>query len=172
VNNHRKAAAQQLQVPEPVAANLISVVELARKMRTRSATILINLPDRTTSESGKTSPQVRIPLDGLIVITSHRLVRVDNRFSCSVCLINFNIKDASLKPWSQTACHTESQPPHLCKPTRCAGNTHFANQMSHTSHVFTTITEYCTVINVEPDLVQIRLGNLPDSVRQSRSLAK
>jgi hypothetical protein len=30
-----------------------------------------------------------------------------------VCLNNFSIKDASLKHWLQTACHTDIQTPHV-----------------------------------------------------------
>jgi hypothetical protein len=129
-----RVAAQDIQVPKPVAANLISVVVLAKKVQRRLATILINLPDRVTSRSAKASPQVRIPLDDLLARTNHKLVKVGNRYACSVCLNNFSIKDASLKHWLQTACHTDCQPPHLHKPIRCIEHTHFGNQMSHTSH--------------------------------------
>ena len=34
--------------------------------------------------------------------------------------------------------------------------------------IFINIAVYCIAISVEPDLVQIRFGNLPDPVKQSQ----
>jgi len=133
-DEYARIAAQQCQVPKPVAANFVNVVELAREVQQRLATILVNFPDRVGSRSERTSHHVRIPLDDLLARTSHKLVKSGNRYACSVCLNNFSIKDASLKHWLQTTCHTDTQPPHLYKPIKCTDNTHFGNQMSHISH--------------------------------------
>ena len=129
-----RIAAQQVQVPRPVAINFVNQVELAGKVQRRLATILVNLPDRVASHSRTKSPHVRTPLDDLIARSCHKIVRSGNRFACSVCLSNFSIKDPSLRPWLQTACQTDVQPPRLHKPIKCSENTHFGNQMSHTSH--------------------------------------
>ena len=107
-DEYAKVAARLVQVPKSVAADLISVVDLTRKVQRRLATILVNLPNRITRKSDKISRQVRPPLDDLLARTSHKLVKSGNRYSCSVCLNNFSARDASLKHWLQTACHPVS----------------------------------------------------------------
>ena len=63
-----------------------------------------------------------------------------------------------MKPWLQTVCQTHLETPRLHKPIKCTENTHFGNQMSHTSHDLYSYRGllYCNKCGARSGVNQIR----------------
>ena len=87
------------QIPDDIANNIITNIELSTSRQKRYAIILINLPERPNNKGERPTPVPRIKLDQLMLQTKHTVSIENNRIKCILGLNNFNMNDTSCKHW-------------------------------------------------------------------------
>ena len=87
--------------------------------------------------SNSNPPMHRVPLETLLALSTHKLVKKGNRYNCLACPSSFSCKDPAFRHWIQANCTGSAEvpeSPHLYRPVRIHDPTHLGNQMSHSSH--------------------------------------
>lgn len=136
-DEYASKAAEEVQLPKPVAVNHIYYVNLVGKIQRRLATILLNLPTRLKNKEPKKEVAPRVKLDYLFEHTSHDLVHLAQRVRCTKCLNSFSLNDPACKVWLRLACtpaSTSRSSSFRVFPIQLAEPIHIGNQISHMSH--------------------------------------
>jgi len=99
----KAAAADGYQLPNAVAVPIMIVVKRLVNIQRRLSTILLYLPERLSYKKTKRNPEPKFDINLLLSNTSHKIIVADARYSCTVCLNSFHIKDPARTGFNQYA---------------------------------------------------------------------
>jgi len=101
-------SAIELRLPPSATVGHIHYVKLVRNIQMRLAVIIMHLPGRKKARVHR--PAVSKPrLQEVIDESSHAIIKLPNRFQCSLCKNSFAAYDGALKTWLLSCCPARSR---------------------------------------------------------------
>ena len=107
-DKYAEQCAADAQVPSQVASECIYQFFLVKRIQWRIITVISNLPERKISKTIRTLKEHNLDLDEVLKNSKHELSRVNNRYSCSNCLENFNSNDNQALAVRQLCTHSHN----------------------------------------------------------------